>query len=390
MKTSTAMMALVVGLSTTAATEAQLFRRDVAPNPRTVPTPKPISTMPAPTAQPATGSGGLAGTRDPNVSPSNVVIPPPVNPNDLAPPSFPLPTEPIEPYLLTQEAGPFMVHAHTFKGPNAEKLAQALAMELRSKDNLPAYVFRPKDFPMRSMIRNVPPTAPRGMNRAMLVYPELSRVKDEAAVLVGNEKTLEGSEKLLHLVKKLRPATMENLADWRPGFKVKGLSRAIRTTNPFIPAEDLFPRKPDPMLVQMNQGPHSIFTCPGKFSLQVSQFAGRATLGDSKYVNDGKFTSMLSHGRSPLQTAHEDAEKLAASLARDKSVMQAGYVPYVYHDRYSSKVFIGAFNDPKDPEAAQLRNHMIKLSADLNNRKVTDVMIVPATVLTDVTKIKEH
>jgi hypothetical protein len=387
MKTSAAMMALVVGLSTTAATEAQLFRRDVAPNPRTVPTPKPISTTPA---QPATGSGGLAGTRDPNVTPSNVVIPPPVNPNDLAPPNFPLPTEPIEPYLLTQEAGPFMVHAHTFKGPHAEKLAQALAMELRTKHNLPAYVFRPKDFPMRSMIRNVPPTAPRGMNRAMLSFPEMERVKDEAAVLVGNAKTLEDSEKLLHQVKKLRPATMENLADWHPGFKGKGLSRALRTTNPYAPAEVLFPRKPDVMIVQMNQGPHSIFTCPGRYSLQISQFSGRANLGDAKIVKESKFNNMLSLRESPLKTAHEDAEKLAAALAKDKNVMQGGYVPYVYHDRFSSKVYIGAFNDPKDPNVVKLRDHLLRMAGDLNNRKVTDVLIVPATALTDVTEIKRR
>jgi len=390
MKTSTALMALVVGLSTTAVTEAQFFRRNPAPNPRSVPSPKPMPTNPSAGSEPGSTRTGMAGTRDAKVTPSNVVIPEPVNPNDLPPPSMPLPNDAIEPYLLTQEAGPFMVHAHTFKGPNAEKAALALTMELRSQYHLPAYVFRPKDFPMRSMIRGVPPTVPRGVNRPALGFPEMERVKDEAAVLVGNERTLDDSEKLLHQVKKIRPVCMDNIPDWHPGSKGKGLSRAIRTTNPYAPAEVLFPRKPDQMLVQINQGPHSIFTCPGRYSLQIAQFAGRSNLGDAKVTQDRNFDSLLELKRSPLATAHNDAEKLAASLARDKSVMQAGYVPYVYHDRFSSTVYIGAFNEPNEANAVKLREHLIKLATDLNNRKVTDVMIVPATSLTDVTDMKRR
>ena len=52
-----------------------------------------------------------------------------------------------------------MVLAKTFRGPDAEKLALALAMELRGKYNLPAYILRTKDFPGKSNIRGVPPTA---------------------------------------------------------------------------------------------------------------------------------------------------------------------------------------------------------------------------------------
>ena len=51
------------------------------------------------------------------------------------------PTEPVEPYLLTKQAGPFMVIAHTFRGPDAVRWAQALAMELRSSHQLMAYIY---------------------------------------------------------------------------------------------------------------------------------------------------------------------------------------------------------------------------------------------------------
>ena len=43
--------------------------------------------------------------------------------NDLRPPTVDLPNEPIEPYLLSKENGPFMVLARTFRGPDAPRMA---------------------------------------------------------------------------------------------------------------------------------------------------------------------------------------------------------------------------------------------------------------------------
>jgi hypothetical protein len=384
MKTSTAMMALVVGLSVAATAEAQLFqRRQSTSNPRTVPGPKPIADDAA-----QAGAAAPNGNGDKQVLKSGVVIPEPVNIIDLPRAKIPLPSEPIEPFLLTRENGPFMVLAHTFKGEFAEKYAQVLAMELRAQ-GYPAYVFRPKDFPMRSFIRGVPPNANPGVNRAFVGFPEIARIKDEVAVLVGNEKTTADAEKLMHKIKKVRPACLDLIPDplhWRKG---KGLKWAIQTTNPYVPAEELFSQTGDPLIRQMNQGPHSVFTCPGRYSLQIAEFAGRKAIIKDGEV-DKKFSSMFDLRKSPLATAGEDAEKLAASLARDKQVMQAGYVPYVYHDRYSSKVFIGAFNQPVTPEAIKLREHLLKIAVDLNNRKVTDTMIVPAIALQDLTGIKKN
>ena len=71
-----------------------------------------------------------------------------------------LPDDPLEPYLLTKENGPFMVMAKVFRGPDAEKMALALCMELRQDFGLPAYILRTKDFPMKSYIRGTPPRPP--------------------------------------------------------------------------------------------------------------------------------------------------------------------------------------------------------------------------------------
>ena len=383
MKTSTALAALVVGLSAATSADAQLFRREGTTSPRTVPSPTPKGTTLAGVA-----ANAAPKSMDKDVKPSNFVIPEPTNPADLPPPTFPLPTEPIEPFLLTQEAGPFMVMAHTFKGPYAEKYAQALTMELRSKFGLPAYVFRPKDFPMRSMIRGVPPTAAPGVNRPNTGFPEMERIKDEAAVLVGNEKSLDDSEKLLKKVKHLKPAVMDQIPDWHPNLLNKGLARAIRTTNPFAPAEVLFPRKPDVMVQQINRGPHSISTCPGKYSMELATFSGFSSFSLDATGKSHPIQNKLDLMRSPLATAAKDAEAMAAALAKDPEVRQTGFVPYVYHDRNSSKVLIGAFNSPTDPAAIKLRKAMTDMSYDLVKRRTVETMIAPAPVLTDLTGMK--
>ena len=93
--------------------------------------------------------------------------------------------------------------------------------------------------------------------------------------------------------------------------------------------------------------------------------------------------------KSPLATAADDAEKLAESLSRDKEVQQTGYQPYVYHDRFSSRVFIGSFDRPDDPKASKLHDKLLELTVELNRRKVTqNTLIVPASQLTDLAKIK--
>src|SRR6185437_8541187 len=103
--------------------------------------------------------------RDPKVFPSSASLPEPTKPDDLKPPTVALPDGPVEPYLLTKDIGPWMVMAKTFRGPDAERFALALVLELRNVYQLPAYIVRTKDFANRSLIRNIPPTAPADLKR---------------------------------------------------------------------------------------------------------------------------------------------------------------------------------------------------------------------------------
>lgn len=346
-----------------------------------------------------TGAPNAPGAQAP--PPSNISVPPDRRlPNasslpDLPPAdelkmNVPLPNDPIEPWLLTKDNGPFMVLAKTFRGPDSDRMALALAKELRDKYRLPAYILRSKDFPGKSNIRGVPPTADPDVNQANIKVPERFRTYDEAAVLVGNEKTEKDSVALLHKVKKIKPDCLQNMPKvfaWR-----NNLSTALRTTNPYVPAQKLYPHKRDDLIVRINHTPRSITNCPGQFSLQVAEFSGRSTFNP----NDPKFQGILSLRKSPLATAADDAERLADKLAKHPEFLKLRQPIYVYHDRTSSKVFVGSFETDKDPSAVGIRDALLKMAIPLvtvdKNRpsQALDAMIVPAGWLTDLKPIKAN
>lgn len=351
--------------------------------------------------------------QDRQVFRSNQAVPEPTPLEDVERPRIALPTAPIEPYLLQRDNGPFMVLAYTFRGPEAMRYAQALAMELRSKHHLPAYVFSLRIQPGHSNIRNVPPTAqPEIRSDEAVTAPERYRSYDEAAVLVGNCKSIDESEKVLHQVKKIRSDVVDgvpSIYNWRKG---RGLNRAMLTTNPLVASQELFPQpdadhahqhadagqtlrpraavdpsvltasfkpvsKPDPLLKRMNGGPHSVAKCRGAYTLQVAEFLGRTSVDpkDPILTND-KFLR-----QSPLAAAADNAENLAASLAKCKT-LDNRYQPFVFHDRTSSRVFIGSFDSPNDPAVKPLLESMNAVSTELLKRRFTQLPLAPTGALT--------
>jgi hypothetical protein len=379
---------------------------NVPPLTPTAPTPTPTPTQATPPsgnkatsnqAGPLTNGGVFEKSepakKDGRVFEASTSLPAPTIPDQVPSATIALPADPIEPFLLTRQNGPFMVMAKTFRGPDAERWALALVLELRNDHGLPAYILRSRDFPMRSYIRTVPPTALRAQQQAHIGEPEKTRTYDEAVVLVGDEKTLIDSEKLLHKVKIIKPKCLNgnpSIFHWR-----EGLNTAMRTTNPFVPAQDLYPRKPDLFVKEMNGGPHSIFSCPGRYTLQVAEFGGRATFNTKNPEFEETWWKTHLMEKSPLAEAADKAEELAQILAKDPEVRKTGALPYVYHDRTSSKVMLGAFNEPNDRAAVKLRETMLKLAvpvmqkqAEKKKEKTANMVIVPAPVLTDVAVLR--
>jgi hypothetical protein len=101
---------------------------------------------------------------------------------------------------LSKDDGPFMVLAYSFRGPDSEKQAQALAAELRKDHELPSFV-----------------------------YEDPARNGDSFKVLVGNCKTTKEAFDLMRQVKKIKAKSVLSGSEFRKG---QGLSRAIMTTNP--------------------------------------------------------------------------------------------------------------------------------------------------------------
>jgi hypothetical protein len=360
-------------------------------------------------AEPPAASAATPAASDPAVRKTIELPPEPIPLEDLRAPKVALPDVPLDPYLLRVEHGPFMVAAHTFRGPEATRYALALALELQQQYRLPAYVFHLKIQPGGSNVRNVQPTAPPSVANGDVPAPEKFRVFDEAAVLVGNCKTIDEAEKLLKHVKKIKPQCLDALPSIWGHRKGQGLYRAYITANPLQAAQNLYPgrnpkyagalptqdgqavdpfvmttalekaHKPDPLVKRMNGGPRSITKCPGPYTLQVAEFTGRTSPDpkDPRFQNEGFFR------KSPLITAADDAEQLAANLAKCKALDDA-LQPYVYHDRVRSIVTIGSFTGPDDPNLARLMNAMPAINGELLSKKFTMLPLAPMNQLLDV------
>lgn len=279
----------------------------------------------------------------------------------------------VEDYLLQKEHGPFMVVAMTFRGAEASRYAVALTRELRERFELPAYIFYLKITPGRSNIRGVPPTAAVTSRNGDLAAP---RAYDEAAVLVGNCKTVDEAGKLLHSVKKLRPRCLDGM-DQLSHRRGKYLKSATMTTNPLVGSQNLYPgqevrmhggakvdtyqlidriakTKPvDPFVAKLNDNRRSLYHCPGPYTLQVAEFTGRSTTN----ANDHRFFSDKFLGTSPLGTAYDDAERVADVLEKNSAWLQ-GMKVYTYHDRTTSRVAVGSFASPDDPTVWALKNRL--------------------------------
>ncbi len=355
------------------AAQAQLFRRNKAANQVQGDAPTNPS-FGSSASSSSTGNGQPAQAKpDPNVLQVGQATPDLTPVNELKTPKVDLPAEPVDPYMLTKDAGPFMVMAKTFRGPDAVKYAQMLTMELRQKHHLPAFVYYQKIHPRHSNIRGIPPTAPPEQEVGQLKGQEKYRLYDEAVVLVGNEKTIQGQQKLLHYVKSLHPVCIDGMPSPFPWRNGEGLRRALATTNPLVPAQKLYPANADPMILHMNSGQTSVYRCPGAYTLQVGYFTGRTTLDP----NDRNFLRQETIDSSPLHGAADQADKLAEELAKTDDIRRAGYKVYTYHDRYKSVVTVGSFNSPNDPSADKLRALVNRLATEKLKQGKLDVAFGP-------------
>ena len=256
--------------------------------------------------------------------------------------------DPGKRYLVTEDQGPWMVLATSFRGPGAEKQAHQLIIELRKEFKLKAFMHR-KSYDFSNTVEG------RGIVKygkpKQMVY-NLNVQLDEIAVLVGNFESLQSddAQDLLAKIKTMHPRTLGNEPDAGTAQVYAGLrslqrklnlsadkkgpmGRAFIIRNPKLPAEYFTQNSVDPFVERLNSGvEHSLLKNPGKYSVQVATFRGKVVYDIEKNYDASAEVS------DSLGKAAENAHRLGVALRKQ------GIEAYEYHDRHESAVCVGSFN----------------------------------------------
>jgi len=256
--------------------------------------------------------------------------------------------DPAKRYSVTEDQGPWMVMATSFRGPGAEKQAHNLILELRKEFKLEAFMHR-KSYDFSNKVEG------RGIDKygkpKQMVYNRNVQF-DDIAVLVGNFESLQSddAQDLLTKIKTMHPrclgaepdaGTTQVYAGLRALQRKLNLSadrkgpmgRAFIIRNPRLPAEYFTQNAVDPFVERLNSGvDFSLFKNPGKFSVQVATFRGKVVYDIEKDFNADEAVS------DSLVKAAENAHQLVVALRKQ------GIEAYEYHDRHESVVCVGSFD----------------------------------------------
>ncbi len=289
-------------------------------------------------------------------------------------------------FPLAENDGPWLVLATTFRGEGARDDARTLVQELRRDHKLKAYTHE-KSFDYTGKQQGLgfnPDGTPKKMR-----YAKEEQVV-EVAVLVGDFASFDDprGQKMLAKVKGLHPKALsgdsgksQSFSDFR---KMIGLDRnaakgpmhlAFVIPNPLLP-EDFFTRQEvDKFVIEMNADvTHSLLDCPGRYTVRVATFTGAGTF-DQKAIEAGDDAKL----ESRLIEAAEKAHRLTQSLRR------AGWPAWEFHDRESSIVCVGAFEQlavPQGNGAAAVNPEIARIVRDLgpDPAKLASGAVMPRSI----------
>ena len=270
-------------------------------------------------------------------------------------------------YLITKRHGPWMILVASFRdvpqtkfeiqgekrilvqneryksGKSALQAADELVHELRRK-GIPAYTYKqdPKVGRIESVDR-------RGRTERKVYKAQ----EDRICVFAGNYSGVNDkvAQKTLSYVKRLHPRAVKGGGVFHktPG-RAGPLASAFLTINPQLTSEEAKRRQKnhDPLLLKLNSGAdYNLTQNKGKYSLLVKTFYGKSTSG--RHVGAAKKIKVS----DKLAEAAEDAW-LLTQVFRELHGIEA----YVYHDRYTSIVTVGSFDNPNDSRMVALAKHL--------------------------------
>jgi hypothetical protein len=302
--------------------------------------------------------------------------------------------DPNKTYPLTPEAGPWLICAACYVGPDAPELAHDMALVIRRECHLPAYVMNYGDEERKRQQEHI-----REMREK---FPEYrgpipgTRVTEQCAVLVGGYKDCDAATAALKSFRLLEPrcpssrllpklflvprpdATdqeRELASKAKDGIPVKPFVRSFVTRNALVAQDHTRDKLTDPALKKFNAyEEYSLLKCKKRYTALVAAYQGLSTIqADSAPTSVWEKLFGKNQG-SMLEASAKNAHNIAPILQR----LNLGDV-YVLHTRQGSLVTIGGFDSPDDPEVQRIQRTL-----DLNQDLKVKQLVLPQVVVIEV------
>jgi hypothetical protein len=275
--------------------------------------------------------------------------------------------DPSKEYVITPEAGAWMVLAGSFRGPDAKNLAHQLVLQLRKRDNLPAFVFNFSEEKKRQQQEYNDALRSRAPDLPLKVI----HIEDEYGVLVGGYKDSEAAHDAMLQIRKLKEPELklpngmspyDKVYQFNPETKqaearsVNPLTKAFVTRNPTVPVQKRDPNAFDPFWKELNANEtYSLLENKHEWTLVVKDFEGVSVIKPTTDSTSNSFLKILGmgdKGGETLNAAALNAHNLAEAL---RSIKKLNLDAYVLHTRRGSLVTVGGFDSLEDEQLKQLQ-----------------------------------
>ena len=240
--------------------------------------------------------------------------------------------DPNKEYGLTEAEGPYLIFAMALSGPTARQDANNLVLELRRTYRWNAYVFE------KNFVRDANQDFGQARNphsRTTIRYNNPG-TGTEFAVMIGNFPSLEDNQfrRTLEEVRRCQPELLKGRTSATP------FSMAHGVLNPMLPTQHQRGTV-DAFIESINKdSPYSLLRNPRRYTVQIATFTGRAVMKPEDI-------QAIETGRNPFDrevSALEIGEQSAVALC--KALRERGIEAYEFHDRHSSIVTVGSFDQP--------------------------------------------
>jgi hypothetical protein len=303
--------------------------------------------------------------------------------------------DPQKNYQVTPDVGPWLICAKSYMGEMAPQFAHDLVLELRSRYDLPAYVFN-RGAEERRKLQDELEKQRRdqeeqlrlaGLQPDMPIPLRHVRIEEQCAVLIGGYKDMETARKALEKIKKLEPpksVPAEYVFQARPDEKgtgrvleraqIKPFAASFVAPNPTVPQE-----KPSELrgvdsydfLKKLNAGESfNLLKCGKPWTLAIKEFRG-PTIVQPKSTSTNIMEKLMGQSGDQLSASAMNAHNMAECLNK------IGYHAYVLHTRTSSVVCVGAYDKPDDHALQTTRQVLLSSQFSTPNFPGTESGLMP-------------